>query len=90
MNKHLTTIPFRWNREFRTVRSHRIVIIFYIGWIFLERVRRIQIDGDAVSLQLPVTGYVYLIPTTNIEFDPVKFFRTILRFSNPVELPVAV
>ena len=58
--------------------------------VTVKGVLHIDIDGFAVTLQLPVAGHRNLVPPTHIVVLAIEVCRTAIRVFRPLEQPLSV
>ena len=90
MKNHPPSVPRFRNREALTVGSHRRILPVYMRGAGRKTKSGTYIDGDTVTVELPVAGYRHTVPVAVIIVLFVKTVRYICHFWHPVKFPVSI
>jgi len=90
-HKDLPPLPTLWQNEGGAIAAHLIGLVGHarhiVGW---EGILHIDIERDAIALQLPVAGHGDGLPVRGIIGRLLKADRRVLGCGRPVELPLTV
>ena len=82
--------PLVADNELSSVGADRIVFVGDMRRIWREGIWDIEVNRDSIAVHLPVGWDGNFTPVADIVFGPVKIDGPVTRFTDPVELPVAV
>ena len=90
VKEYSSAIPGIGEGECALIAPHRIVFVWYVGWVCREDISEVGVDGRTISLQLPIAGNFYFSPVAGVVIILVEVNRSLSRSQYPVEFPRSI